>query len=85
MLYDEFLSVNYTNLNKLSRISSELNETEIALYAWIVDGRGSNGLAYTGSACYSGTGQRSKTSITRGPSRYNAIIETAEVCLKGKI
>ena len=79
MLYDEVLSVNYTNLNKLSEISAELDEKDIALYAWVVDGRGSNGLAYTGSACYSGTGRRSKTSLTRGPSRYNAVIETAEV------
>lgn len=79
MLYNNVLAVNYTELNELSRVSSELNETDIALYAWIVDGGGSNGLAYTGSACFSGNGERSKTSISRGPSRYNAIIETAEV------
>ena len=79
MLYDEVIAVNITNLQKLSTISAELNETDIALYAWVVDGGGANGLAYTGSACYSGSGERSKTSVSRGPSRYNAIIETAEV------
>ena len=79
MLYDEVIAVNITNLKKLSTISAELNETDIALYSWVVDGGGANGLAYTGSACYSGTGERSKTSVSQGPSRYNAIIETAEV------
>ena len=58
-----------------------MNETDVALYAWIVDGGGANGLAYKGSACFAGTGERSKTSLTRGPSRYDAIIETAEVNL----
>ena len=81
MLYDEVLAVNVDNLNKLSKISAELNETDVALYAWVVDGGGANGLAYKGSACFAGTGERSKTSLTRGPSRYDAIIETAEVNL----
>ena len=81
MFYNKVLAVNFTELHELSTVSSDLNETEIALYAWIVDGGGSNGLAFTGSACYSGTGERSKTSMSRGPSRYNAIIETAEVYL----
>ena len=50
------------------------------MYAWIVDGSGSyTGLAWLGSACYTGTGRWSKTSVTRGPSRWNAIIETSEV------
>ena len=50
------------------------------MYAWIVDGSGSyTGLAWLGSACNTGTGRWSKTSVTRGPSRWNAIIETSEV------
>ena len=60
-------------------MSATLNESDIAMYAWIVDGGGINGLAFTGSACRIGSGESSKTSMTRGPSRYDAIIETAEV------
>ena len=49
------------------------------MYAWIVDGGGDNGIAWLGTACKTGSGMNSKTSIVRGPSRYHAIIETAEV------
>ena len=55
----------------------EINEPDVDLYAWITNGGGSNGIAYTGGAC----SVRWKTSLTRGPSRYNAIIETAEVSM----
>ena len=59
-----------------------MNDDEVNLYAWIVDGGGDNGIAWLGSACKTGSGENSKTSLVRGPSRYNAIIETAEVFLK---
>ena len=52
------------------------------MYAWVVDGGGDNGMAWLGTACKTGSGEKSKTSMTRGPSRFNAIIETAEVCFK---
>ena len=58
-----------------------MNDEEVNLYAWIVDGGGDNGIAWLGSACKTGSGENSKTSLVRGPSRYNAIIETAEVFL----
>ena len=79
MYYDEKLSVNDTNLFKLSSKAAELNESDISMYAWITDHGGAFGLAFLGAACHVGSGSRSKVSITRGPSRYNAIIETAEV------
>ena len=84
MFYNETLSVNPTNLRKLSTKTKELNEDEVDMYAWIVDGGGDNGVAWLGAACKTGTGEQSKTSLTRGPSRYNAIIETAEVRFIGE-
>ena len=68
-------------MRKLSAKTAELNDEEVNLYAWIVDGGGDNGIAWLGSACKTGSGENSKTSLVRGPSRYNAIIETAEVIL----
>ena len=79
MLYNETLKVNKESLDKLSVKTAELNEDEVNMYAWIVDGGGDNGIAYLGTACKTGSGKKSKTSIVRGPSRYHAIIETAEV------
>ena len=74
------LTVSNGDLNKLSAKTAELNDNDIAMYAWVTDGSGSyTGLAWLGSACVTGTGTFSKTSVTRGPSRYHAIIETAEV------
>ena len=77
--YPEPLSINHDNIEKLSSFTAEMNEPDVALYAWITDNGGDNGLAFTGTACNVGSMENSKTSMTRGPSRSNAIIETAEV------
>ena len=79
MFYNNTLAVNFKNLKKLSVKTAEYNEDDVDMYAWIVDGGGANGLAWVGTSCKTGSGESSKTSLTRGPSRYNAIIETAEV------
>ena len=55
----------------------KLNEPDVDLYAWIVNSGSYTGIAYLGSACEI----RRKTSLTRGPSRGNAIVETAEVSM----
>ena len=81
MFYNDTLAVTFENLEKLSVKTAEYNEDGVDMYAWIVDGGGANGMAWVGTACETGLGDTSKTSITRGPSRYNAIIETAEVNL----
>ena len=81
LFYNETLPVNLESLRKLSAKTAELNDEEVNLYAWIVDGGGDNGIAWLGSACKTGSGENSKTSLVRGPSRYNAIIETAEVVI----
>ena len=71
------LTVSSTDLGICRTEVEALNESDVDLYAWICDGSGSyTGLAWVGTACSTSY----KTSITRGPSRYNAIIETAEVC-----
>ena len=85
MFYNETLPVNLESLRKLSAKTAELNENEVNMYAWIVDGGGDNGIAWLGSACKTGTGENSKTSTVRGPSRYNAIIETAEVITRNSL
>ena len=77
--YPEPLSINHDNIEKLSSFTAEMNEPDVALYAWITDNQGMNGLAFTGTACNVGSEEKSKTSMTRGPSRYDAIVETAEV------
>ena len=79
MFYDEKLAVTLNNLKKLSVKTAEYNESDVDMYAWIVDNGGDNGISWLGTACKTGTGEKSKTSITRGPSRHHAIIETAEV------
>ena len=79
MFHSETLRVTSNNLRKLSKKTADWGENDVALYAWIVDGGRANGMAWLGAACKSGSGGMSKTSITRGPSRRNAIIETAEV------
>ena len=78
LFYNDTLSVTLNNLIKVSKTTADLNEDDVAMYAWIVDGGGDNGLAWLGTACKIGSGRKSKTSICRGPSRQNAIIETAE-------
>ena len=78
-MYNETLRVNRESLRKLSVKTAELNEDEVNMYAWIVDGGGDNGIAWVGKACKTGSGKKSKTTMVRGPSRYHAIIETAEV------
>ena len=66
--------------NQKRKRFAELNENNIDMYTWIVDGSGKyTGLAWLGSACHTGTGGFSKTSVSKGPSRRNAIVETAEV------
>jgi hypothetical protein len=82
LYYDDTLAVTLDNLKKVSVKTAEYNETDVDMYAWIVDGGGDNGMAWLGTACKTGSGEKSKTSITRGPSRHNAIIETAEVGFK---
>ena len=79
MFHNESLAVTFNNLKKLSDKTAIWGENDIAMYAWIVDSGGANGMAWLGAACKSGYGEKSKTSITRGPSRRNAVIETAEV------
>ena len=79
LFYDDTLAVNLDNLKRLSVKTAELNESDVDMYTWVVDGGGDNGLAWVGTACKTGSGEKSKTSLTRGPSRYHAIIETAEV------
>ena len=79
LFYDDTLAVTITNLEKLSAKTAEFNESVVNMYAWIVDGGGDNGMAWLGTACKTGNGRKSKTSMARGPSRHNAIIETAEV------
>ena len=91
MLYNEKLRVSETDLDKLSIHSAKLNEADIDLYGWITDDGINNavGLAWLGSACTSGDATCTpgnpynecwaKTSVTQGPSRQQAIIETAEV------
>ena len=79
MFHNEPLAVTFTNLKKLSNKTADWGEKDVAMYAWIVDGGGANGMAWLGAACKIGSGEKSKTSITRGPSRRNAVIETAEV------
>ena len=81
LFYNDTLAVTLDNLKKVSEKTAELGENDVALYAWIVDGGGANGMAWLGSACEHGSGGKSKTSITRGPSRQNAIIETAEASI----
>ena len=81
LFHNEPLAVTLNNLRKLSNKTADWGENDVAMYAWIVDGGGANGMAWLGAACKSGSGGISKTSITRGPSRRNAIIETAEVSL----
>ena len=80
LLYNEVLTVSGDDLDKLSEMTRELNDDSVDLFVWVVDGSGAyTGLAWLGAACKTGYGTHSKTSVTRGPSRYNAIIETAEV------
>ena len=79
LFYDDALDVTHDNLVKLSAKTAEYNESDVDMYAWIVDGGGDNGMSWLGTACKTGNGGKSKTSVTRGPSRHNAIIETAEV------
>ena len=81
MEHAEVLSVD-DDLLTVSDLTIQMNNDDADLVAWIVDTGDYNGYAYLGSACqYGKTGWgQSKTSITRGPSRTNAIIETAEVC-----
>ena len=83
MLYNEVLTVSNDDLYKLSDRTAEENDDSVDLMVWVVDGSGPyTGLAFLGAACDSGSTEytsSSKTSVTRGPSRYNAIIETAEV------
>ena len=76
------LTVTQGDLNTLSKKTFALKDYDIDMYAWIVDGSGKyTGLAWLGMACDNGKYRypRCRTSVTRGPSRYNAIIETAEV------
>ena len=82
MYYDDTLAVTLGNLNKLSVKTAEYNESDVDMYAWIVDCGGDNGMAWLGTACKTGSGGKSKTSMARGPSRHSAIIETAEVRFK---
>ena len=78
------MSVSSKDLRKLSDKTVEMNDDDVDLFTWIVDGKSTSavGLAYVGTACYNGRRGRggSKTSMTAGPSRRNGIIETAEVC-----
>ena len=78
LYYPERLAINPDNIEKLSSFTAEMNEPDVALYAWITDNAGMNGLAFKGTACHVGPG-KTKTSMTRGPSRWDAIVETAEV------
>ena len=78
MNFSRDLSVTSDNLKELKKHTENVKDDEIDLYVWLVDGAGSyTGYGYIGSACDSHYGQ--KTSMTRGPSRSNAIVETAEV------
>ena len=55
----------------------KLNDPDVDLYAWITDGGDGAGRAYIAGACDSR--RHRKTSLTKGPSRRNAVVETAEV------
>ena len=85
MTYDDELTVSGNHLDIISAHSAGLADDSIDMYIWIVDGSGPyTGMAWLGSACYTGSATctrncYAKTSLTRGPSRRNAIIETAEV------
>ena len=56
-----------------------LNEPQVDLYAWISDfTSGCAGIAAgIGTAC--DNNEHRKVSVTAGPSRANAVVETAEV------
>ena len=60
LFYNETLPVNLESLRKLSAKTAEMNDEEVNLYAWIVDGGGDNGIAWLGSACKTGSGENSK-------------------------
>ena len=79
MQYDEDLDVTLHDLKKLSVKTMELNESYVDIYSWVVDGGGDYGMSWLGAACKIGTGEISKTTLVRGPSRYHGVIETAEV------
>lgn len=79
MQYNGSLDVNLHDLKKLSVKTMELNESHVDIYSWVVDGGGDYGMSWLGAACKIGTGEKSKTTLVRGPSRYHGIVETAEV------
>ena len=81
MYYDEVLSASRDDINKISDsdITPEMSNDAIGHIAWVFDApSGPTGRAVLGGFC--SNGWLKKVSVTRGPSRYNAIIETAEVC-----
>ena len=82
MTYNDSLDVTLHDLKKLSVKTMELNECHVNMYSWVVDGGGDYGMSWLGAACKVGTGEKSKTTLVRGPSRYHGVIETAEVKLK---
>ena len=84
MDFNESLDVTLRDLKKLSVKTMELNETHVDIYSWVVDGGGDYGMSWLGAACKIGTGEKSKTTLVRGPSRYHSVIETAEVKLKSR-
>ena len=81
MDFDDSLDVTLRDLKKLSVKTMELNESHVDIYSWVVDGGGDYGMSWLGAACKLGTGEKSKTTLVRGPSRYHGVIETAEVKL----
>ena len=73
---DEILLFDGTNsgLHQTFEYVNQLNEPDVEVYAWITDHDGSNGVAALGGAC-----NWPRSSLTRGPSRSNSVVETAEV------
>ena len=69
--------MNQAGLQATNVVVQNLNEADVDLYAWISDTLHYAGIAWVGTACRSSGGY--KTSLTGGPSRSNAIVETAEV------
>ena len=74
MLYNGALGVGDNELHKLNMKTAGLNETDIDMYVWVVDGPGLSGKAMRGGAC-----KRQKKSAMATMDRYNAIVETAAV------
>ena len=65
-----------TGLAEAEKEVIRLNEPDVELYAWINNDEASD---YAGVGRIKAVCGRTKSSLTKGPSRHNSVVETAEV------